>query len=616
MYFEIWKDDNLIKRGTDLLSTPSWEIELMQAPSMDLTLPIDYLEYLDGREEFKLFVNGKVFWGIVWDIELNKEEETMDISLRHVISEWEYRQISVNHAMQDKNLNVVYEGDRVIRKKSTGEAITASNFSIFAKSVKNMTDKKLIELAYASAWSLSNGDKVPITSVEHKLKKKEGTYKVRFATAKDTHITVECTVKTKVTYGGEKRNSSRANNETIQATRFDIDVDAAEGLDNDDLLKLVKPKAWVRYKKKQTVPVVRCTCEPPFSAFKGSYRVTVYTARGTSVWVTIKVIDEGVTPLPDPAIADKIEDIYNNYNFAYPGWEIEMQDTSGSEMIDYVYSRQNKLEALTKTMELTKDLFWRVGNINQKLVQIGKFGEKKPYVVSLKPSSKNNIRIITEPTIDYDFENVINVATVYSEKADSGMSTLTLREVYNGEVDQDENFPVVILHENANNERDYAQYVTQFPELAPNNELEYAVLDVESIALESGHLIEGTFAFDDLSPFQTDSRRIRNNKRRRAAEKAYHAAIRKLKQSRRSYDIEVTVEEIPTDIWVGDRVRFRYDNSLFKLDACSNYWKKILQKDDWFYVTKISYDIDENGGETNQLTLTKWIKIDRETSNE
>lgn len=616
MYFEIWKDDNLIKRGTDLLSTPSWEIELMQAPSMDLTLPIDYLEYLDGREEFKLFVNGKVFWGIVWDIDLNKEEETMDITLRHVISEWEYRQISVNHAMSDKELNVVYRGDRVIRKKSTGEAITASNFSIFTRSVKSLTDKKLIELARASAWKLSNGDKVPITSVEQEIKKKEGTYKVRFATAKDTHITVECTVKTRVTYGTEKRKSSKANDETIAATRFDIDVEAAEGIDNDDLMKLVKAHAWVRYKTKEKVPVTRITCVPEFRAIKGTYKVTVYTAKGTNVSVNIKVTDEGVSPLPDPAIADNIEDIYNNMNFAYPGWEIEYLDGAETAMVDYVYSRQNKLEALTKTMELTPDLFWRVGNINEKRVQIGKFGEKKPYVISLKPSSKNNIRIITEPHIDYDFENVINVATVYSEKADGGMTALTLREVYNHTEWQFDKFPVVILHENVNNERDYSRYISYFPELAPNNELEYAVLDEESIALESGHIIEGTFAFNDLSPFNVETKRVTNPKREAAGKKVYYAAVRKLKQARRSYEITVTVEEIPTDIWVGDRVRFRYDNSLFKLDACSNYWKKILQKDDFWYLTKISYDIDENGGETNELTLTKWIKIERETEYE
>ena len=39
-----------------------------------------------------------------------------------------------------------------------------------------------------------------------------------------------------------------------------------------------------------------------------------------------------------------------------------------SKRIDYVYSRQNKLEALTKTCELTDDIWWRVGfNFGRKL---------------------------------------------------------------------------------------------------------------------------------------------------------------------------------------------------------------------------------------------------------
>lgn len=616
MYFEIWKDDNLIKRGTELLSTPSWTIELMQAPSMDLTLPIDYLEYINGREEFKLFLGERVFWGIIWDFNPNKAEETLDISLRHVISEWEYRQISVNHAMSDTNLNTVYRGDKVVRKKSNDEAITASDFSIFSKNVKKMTDKKLIELARASAWVLSNGNKVPITKVEHKLKKKEGDYKVTFSTSKGTSITVTCTVKTRVTYRTETIKSSKANDETIGATGFEIDVEAADGIDNDDLMKLVKAHAWKRYHKKTEVKVTNITCVPAFQALKGTYEVTVSTAKGTSVTVRIKVIDEGVSPLPDPAIADKIEDIYNNMNFAYPGWEIDYDDDAGKSMIDYVYSRQNKLEALTKTMELTPNLFWRVGNINEKRVEIGDFGEKKPYVISLKPPSENNIQIIEEPDVDPDFENVINVATVYSEKADGGMTAVTLREIYNMPDKQLKGFPVVILHENVNNERDYTRYTTYFPEIAPNNELEYAVLDETSIALESGILIEGTYAFNDLSPFNIETKRVTKTKRQKAGLAVYHAAVRKLKQARRSYDVTVKTTPLPNDIWVGDRILFRYDNSIFKLDSCSNYWKKILQYDDWWYVSSITYDYESDGTETDTVVLTKWLKIERETDNE
>lgn len=615
MYFEIYNNGTLVKRSREFLSGLSWPMELMDVPSLDLTLPIEYAEYFDGREEVKVFVNGKVFWGIVWDHELNKADETLSVSLRHVISEWEYRQISVNHAMKDKNLNVVYKGDKVVKDTSNDEAITAHDFTIFSKNVKKLTDDYLIKKAFASAWVISNGNKVPITTVDRsKIKKKEAEYDVTFKTAKGTSITVKCTVQTEVTYGGQKRESSKANNETIAAYRFDIDVEAAQGLDSSDLKKLVKPEAWVRYHTKDKVAVT--TVSTNFQPVKGSYEVTVGTAKGTEVTVTVKVIDEGPGTLDDPAIVDNLLDIYSDDYFVYPGWEVDIEEAAGAEMIDYVYSRQNKLEALSKTCELTPDLFWRVGCTNEKIVQIGRFGTKKPYIVSLKPPGETNIQILEEPTLDYDYENVINVATVYSQKSDSGMSSLTLREVYNDTDLQDSKFPVVILRENVNNERDYRRYVTQYPELAPNNELEYAVLDTESIALESGILIEGTFAFNDLGTFNIESKRIKNEQRIKAGKQVYSAAVRKLKESRRTMSLSCSVSQLPSDIMVGDKVRLIYSNDIWNLDACSNYFKKILSMDDWFYISSIEYNIEPDGTEVDRITLTKWMKIERETQND
>lgn len=615
MYFEIYNNGTLVKRSREFLSGLSWPMELMDVPSLDLTLPIEYAEYFDGREEVKVFVNGKVFWGIVWDHELNKADETLSVSLRHVISEWEYRQISVNHAMKDKNLNVVYKGDKVVKDTSNDEAITAHDFTIFSKNVKKLTDDYLIKKAFASAWVISNGNKIPITTVDRsKIKKKEAEYDVTFKTAKGTSITVKCTVQTEVTYGGQKRESSKANNETIAAYRFDIDVEAAQGLDSSDLKKLVKPEAWVRYHTKDKVAVT--TVSTNFQPVKGSYEVTVGTAKGTEVTVTVKVIDEGPGTLDDPAIVDNLLDIYSDDYFVYPGWEVDIEEAAGAEMIDYVYSRQNKLEALSKTCELTPDLFWRVGCTNEKIVQIGRFGTKKPYIVSLKPPGETNIQILEEPTLDYDYENVINVATVYSQKSDSGMSSLTLREVYNDTDLQDSKFPVVILRENVNNERDYRRYVTQYPELAPNNELEYAVLDTESIALESGILIEGTFAFNDLGTFNIESKRIKNEQRIKAGKQVYSAAVRKLKESRRTMSLSCSVSQLPSDIMVGDKVRLIYSNDIWNLDACSNYFKKILSMDDWFYISSIEYNIEPDGTEVDRITLTKWMKIERETQND
>lgn len=614
MYFEVWKNDKLIRRGKKTLEPISFENELMYVPEFQLVLPIDWRDCFNGWEEIKLYTNGKCFYGMVWDIDPDKNEEILRLTVRHIVSEWEHRQISVNHAVSDENLNVVYKGNEIEVDKDTGETITANDFSISSKAIKKMTNAKWIDKASAKAWVTSNGDKVSITSVDaDDVEKKQGTYKVTYATSKGTSVTVECTVKENIDYSGKKTKVNKTNREVIQARGFTADVDL--GLTAAQVEQKIGAKAW-KYKNKDTsVAVTSYTTN--FVNAVGSYTVTASTAAGTSV--TVRVIVESGTGYgdTDASVVDKLEDIYNNVEFAYPGWQIEFQGNAGSEMIDYVYSKQNKLDALTQTMELTDNLFWRVGWLDYKKLQIGRFGEIKPYIVSTKPSGERNIRIISEPDIDYSFDTVINVATVYSDKSDSGMASLTLREVYNDPTLQNEKFPVIILRGDVNNERDYSMYLApnQPPKMAPNNELEYAVLDTESIALESGRLIEGSFSFNDLNPFNDydDAKRITDKKRTRAAKTVYQAAIRKLKQNRRALNFECVVEEVPADLLPGDRVRLRYDNEIWNIDACSSYYKKVLAEDDLFYVIKIGHEIDENEVETNTLTLCKWIKIDRDS---
>lgn len=546
MYFEVYNKGKLIKRGTKTLEPISFDNELMLVPSATLVLPIEWNEYFDGWEEVKVFINDKCFWGIVWDIEEDKVNETVTVTLRHVISEWEWRQISVNHAISgiDSNgqLNIVYKGDDVEHNAENDETITASEFTVLLKRAKKMSNADIISVAVASAWVTSNGDKVAV-HVSKIEKQDEDSEKEKWDTVSNIHS-------------------------------------------------------------------------------EGTYRVTFATAKGTSVRVDATVEkdgDESYDTVTDATVVDKLMDIYTDMNFAYPGWIIDIEDETGTEMIDYVYSRQNKLEALTQTMELTAESFWRVGFTNEKKVELGKFGEKKPYIFSLKPSGKTNIRIIEEPTIDYDFENVINVATVYSDKSDSGMSSLTLREVYNDKSLQKDGFPVVILHANVNNERDYRKYITTSSatsKIAPNAELEFAVLDESSIAAESGTIHEGTYSFNDMSPFELDGKKISDKKRVKAARTVYERVIRRLKQARRSYNVMLTTEQIPADLNVGDRVRLLYDNRIWNIKACSSYWKKILSKSDWWFVTALTYDIDETGAETNQVTLSKFIRIDRETAND
>ena len=322
-------------------------------------------------------------------------------------------------------------------------------------------------------------------------------------------------------------------------------------------------------------------------------------------------------------VKDKtITELYETDVFKFsPDWNIEFATSTREYMIDYVYSRQNLLAALNKTLELTPDSYWRVNFKKGRHIEVGAFGDKKPYIVSAQPSGSGNIRIINEPRINHRFDHVVNVAIVYGEKSDSGMSSMTLREVFNKVELQDSGFPVVILNEDINNERQYYEY--DYPEIAPNNKFEYAILDEESIALESGTIIEGAFSFNDLSPFsiddfdfETDDEDeliITNDDREKAAIAVYHSAIRRLKQARRYYQIELDVEEMPVDLNVGDRIRFIYDNEMLQLEACSRYMVKVLQKNDWYYITKIDYNIDASGISHSSLTLEKYLRIHRES---
>lgn len=525
MYFELYRNGNLIQRGKDILGGLSFSSSLMEVPSCRVRLPITYHEYVTGRAEIKIFVNGKCFYGKVKKVDEDKASETITLNIEHVLSEWEYRQISVNNAIKDKKVNVIYKGSEL---KTVGDVTVSANpFNLLVDEVAGFTDTQYIERAAAIAWK-PNGERLEVT-VDHSA---------------------------------------------VQAAT-------------------------------------------------GSYDV-VFKSGAASVKVSASVVDEdkeGESSDADPSVIDELSDIYADTNFAYPGWRINFSTKAKNTNIDYVYSRQNKLEALNKTIELTDDLWWRVPFVPEKVLEISEFGEQKEWIISVKPSGENNVRLLEEPVITHDFSKVINLATVYAEKSDTGMSSMTLREVYNDKSLQLDGFPCVILRSNVNNERDYRKYSMKLTALAPNNELEYAIIDEESVALEDGELIEGTYAFNDLAPFAPDNedgetQEITDADRIEAAKTAYHAAVRKLKDARRSYSLTLTTEEFPADVLPGDKVRFIYKNSLYILDSCSPYEKEILSYDDWFYVTSIDYDIGENGVETNQIRLEKYLRIERETANE
>lgn len=586
MFYEIYYKDNLIYRGRELLSTLSWDNELMYTPTLSLTFPITHLEFLHELGQIKVFVNDKVFWGLIVDINPNKEDEVVDVELNHIVHEWTFREISVNNAIKEKNINIIYQKEVEKTVSSTKESDALKKALVWFSERKGKVTYSMNNRYGPNSYDCSSA---VYSALVYAGIFDEGKMGTTSTLAKDLEDK------------GWKKTTSPSKGDVFlwtAGTHGDSYGHAGMFTSSDKIIHCNAGAGGISENK-----------------FGYTWATIYHYPTQTSTETTTEIQEV------EPEVIDQIENIYEDDNFAYPGWELEFSDNAKKAKIDYVYSRQNKLDALTKTCELTSDLAWRVGFTGEKLIEVSEFGEQKSYIISLKPSGRTNIQIVAEPQIDYDFENIINVATVYSAKSDSGMSSLTMREIYNDASLQQDGFPVIILKSNVNNERDYSKYIEQPMAIAPNNELEFAVLDLEGIAQAGGYLVESSFAFNDISPFAVDQENgktttITDTDRLNAAKQAYEAAIKKLKAARPKYSIEITTEELPTDINVGDMVRLLYDNNVYILESCTAYMKKILSYDDYFYVTKISYEIAEDGTEIDTVTLSKELTVEREELNE
>lgn len=293
-------------------------------------------------------------------------------------------------------------------------------------------------------------------------------------------------------------------------------------------------------------------------------------------------------------------------------WYVDVDAQAHKERINYAFSRQSHLEALSKAVELTHNLWWRVGTRYDRYLEIGAFGDKKNYILSESGQTERHLKIIDQITISKEFDQVFNVATVYGEKSDSSQASLTLREAYLDQKQQGhdiiEGFPIVILNPTANKEQ--KNYYTNITKIASNNSLEFAVLDEFSINLEQGKLIEKTVSMNDVAPFENEGKTISDEERAKQSMIAYKAAVAQLKGARRRDIIKVRIGALPCDLNVLDRIYFDYHNSVVLFDKCSRYCKKIYEASDDFYIVKIDTSFDSNFVETNVLTLSKELYRD------
>lgn len=78
-FFEIFEKGKFVVRGNKILNILFWSNELMYVFIILFVLLIIYCEYFKGWEEVKIYINNKVFYGIISDYDVDKEFEIIII---------------------------------------------------------------------------------------------------------------------------------------------------------------------------------------------------------------------------------------------------------------------------------------------------------------------------------------------------------------------------------------------------------------------------------------------------------------------------------------------------------------------------------------------------------
>lgn len=292
---------------------------------------------------------------------------------------------------------------------------------------------------------------------------------------------------------------------------------------------------------------------------------------------------------------DKIDGLFNDKD-----WTYKFTDNSSDVIITYLFSNQNKLQALTDTLKQTEDVFWRVSLTEERTIEIGRFGDYKELVIT-----GNNL-LAESLTLTEDFQDVCNYAIYFTDKSDSGTTALTLRDMYNHPDMQNENFPIIETGEEINTERRY-NYLDLIP-FGANNQGDYAILDKEGIALESGHIFEKAFTSNDIQTVARDTNKeLTDEDRLIASRQLYTQAIRKLIHSRRKVALKFTIDDLTPGTNVGDRVRFMFMAKVLKVMRCGEFFKNLLTVNDYFYISSLEQVVNVGGAMTYNLTIEKHI---------
>lgn len=278
----------------------------------------------------------------------------------------------------------------------------------------------------------------------------------------------------------------------------------------------------------------------------------------------------------------------NDFKLVNHIWDIEYDNSPEQEdTIDYEFSREKKSEALDKMLSQTETLLKRFPRNLERTIQIGTFGDKKEYRVP-------TVNSVDDISMEMDSSSICNMVVPLADKGDGGASALTLRDSFVFRYGTVNEFPIVLTGNTINTQSTNTGYI--FPQYAPNNKDEYAILDTYGIEMEDGDIYEGTYSANDLQPIQEEGETLTNEDRLKASYTLYKSAIRYLKNHRRQLRFTVKVPELPDNVDVLDRVKFNLLLTFPDITySMTPFEERMYCADDWFYVTEIAMTASGEG---------------------
>jgi hypothetical protein len=317
----------------------------------------------------------------------------------------------------------------------------------------------------------------------------------------------------------------------------------------------------------------------------------------------LKEWDYQTIPVNTTVKQRSLTSIFSDPIFIRDLWDITFLDNASSELVEYTYANQTKLQALSDTMNMTKDYFWRVARCGCRDLEIGKFGEQKEYLLGNVEPSEASIKLLNDITITKDFNDVINVAKAFSGNASNGMAQMTLREVYNRPDLWDPMFPIRQVASAPNT--DYTYNEPDQPRIAPNNDFEYEVVDLQGVSDMNGIEKNGSYQANDHYPIPARDEAVTDDDRLWASIQLYKRCIKWLKRRRIRFYIEVDTSKLPCDLNVGDKILLSYTNDIVESLDCSKEVKNILKLNQYMNIIAITDNQD-----TSNLKLDVYLKED------